>query len=88
MTTHKNRSNRPSGAVSQAGLILSLVGTLDNPRSPLGRRASGLAHRLSDGSATAADLDAAAAVLARLLDETDAGMAMDDEGLLDSNFDA
>lgn len=86
--THRQRTAQPSGAVSQAGLLLSLVGTLDNPRGPLGKRASGLAHRLSDGSATAAELDAAAAVLALLLDETDAGLAIDDDGLLDSEFDS
>lgn len=88
MTTHKNRSSRPSGAVSQAALLMSLAHCLDNPKSPLGRQAATIAHRLSDGSATSADLDAAAAVLARLLDETDAGLAIDDDGLLDSNFDA
>lgn len=87
MTT-KHTHNRAAGAISQAGLILSLVGTLDNPRSPLGRRASALAHRLSDGSATSADLDAAAAVLSQLLDATDAGLPFDDDGLLDSGFDA
>lgn len=86
--THRQRSSRPSGAISQAALLMSLAHCLGNPKSPLGRQAATIAHRLSDGSATAADLDAAAAVLARLLDETDAGMAMDDEGLLDSNFDA
>jgi hypothetical protein len=86
--THRQRTARPSGAVSQAGLLLSLVGTLDNPRGPLGKRASGLAHRLSDGSATAAELDAAAAVLALLLDETDADTSgYESEGLLDGGFD-
>lgn len=85
-TTHAR--NRASGAVSQAGLILSLVGTLDNPRSPLGKRASALVHTLSEGRATTRDLDAAAAVLAQMLDATDCGMALDDDGLLDSEFDA
>lgn len=85
-TTHAR--NRAAGAVSQAGLILSLVGTLDNPRSPLGRRATGLAHRLSDGTATRAELDAAAAVLAQLLDATDCGLPLDGDDLLDSEFDA
>jgi hypothetical protein len=88
MSTHRNRHSAASGAVSQAGLILSLVGTLDNPRSPLGRRASTLAHRLSEGGATTADLDAAASVISTLLDATDCGLPIDGEYLLDSGFDA
>jgi hypothetical protein len=87
MTT-KHTHRHTAGAVSQAGLILSLVGTLDNPRSPLGRRASTLAHRRCDGGATTADLDAAAAVISTLLDATDCGLPIDGEYLLDSGFDA
>lgn len=88
MTTHRQASTRPAGALSQAGLILSLVGTLDNPRSPLGRRAMALAARLSDDRASRSDIDAASVILAQLLDETDAGMAIDDENLLDAEFDS
>jgi hypothetical protein len=76
-------------AVGTAGLILSLSHTLPNPSSALARSASALAHRLSNGTSTRADHDAAAAMLARLLDETDTGLAgYDEDGLLDGEFDA
>ena len=88
MTTHKHRTTRPAGAVSQAALILSLVHSLDNPRGPLGRRATGLAHKLSEGYATRHDLDAASTVLAQLLDATDLDVTYAEDGLIDSDFDA
>lgn len=86
--TAKHRAHRPTGAVSTAALLLSLSNTLPNPRGPLGRRATTLAHRLSEGRASSADLDAASACLVRLLDETDTGCPIDGDDLLDSEWDA
>lgn len=76
---------RPAGAISTAGLLLSLAGTLDQPHGPLARRAKAVAHALMAGDT---DHDTAAALLCQLLDACDAGLALDDDGLLDSGFDA
>lgn len=77
-----------STAPSNAGLILSLVDALPNPSGPLARSARALAHRLAQGTCNTADLDETAALMTRLLDETDAGLAYDEDGLLDGEFDA
>lgn len=67
-------------APSNAGLILSLVDALPNPFGPLARRARAVAAYGS--AAQAGD------VLVLLLDATDAGLAYDEDGLLDEGFDA
>ncbi len=87
---HRNRSHRPAapvGASSTAGLLLSLASSLPAPDGALGRSACHLAHRLAQGTSNRADLDAASDMLARLLDETDVGLAYDEDGLLDEGFD-
>ncbi len=87
---HRNRSNHsaaPAGGSSTAGMLLSLSSALPAPDGALGRSARHLAHRLATGTSTSADLDAAAAMLSRLLDETDTGVSYDEDGLLDEGFD-
>lgn len=86
-TAHSHAANQ-SGAVSTSGLLMSLANGLPTNMQALGRSARHLAHRLATGAPTRADLDAAAALLARLLDATDAGVAYDEDGLLDEGFDA
>lgn len=88
MRTTYHRSTAPAGASSTAGMLLGMASALPNPSGPLARSAGALAHRLSHGTSTRADLDAAAALLARLLDETDTGLCFDEDGLLDGEFDA
>lgn len=78
----------PAGAVSTAGMLLSLASALPDNQRALARAANRLAHRLSDGASTRADLSAASDMLARLLDETDTGICFDEDGLLDEGFDA
>lgn len=85
---HRNRSTAPAGAVSTAGMLSSLSHSLPNPAGPLARSARALAHRLAQGTSNFADLDAAAVLLARLLDATDTGVSYDEDGLLDESFDA
>lgn len=86
MQTHRNRAY--SASASTAGMLSSLSHSLPNPNGPLARSARALAGRLSDGAGNREDHDAAAALLARLLDETDVGLAYDEDGLLDEGFDA
>lgn len=85
---HRNRSAAPAGAVSTAGMLSSLSHSLPNPSGPLARSARALAHRLAQGTCSTADLDEAASLMTRLLDETDVGLAYDEDGLLDEGFDA
>ena len=85
---HRTRSTAPAGAVSTAGMLSSLSHSLPNPSGPLARSAQRLAHRLANGRADRADLDAASDLLARLLDASDVGLAYDEDGLLDEGFDA
>ena len=85
---HHKRSASPAGAASTSGLLLSLASALPAPEGAMGRAARHLAHRLSQGTSTRADLDAASDMLARLLDETDTGVAAYDADLLDEEFDA
>lgn len=73
---------------STAALLLSLSHALPNPYNPLARRARALAVRLGDGCRDRALERRAADLLAALLDASDVGMALEADGLLDSEFDA
>lgn len=87
--TNQNRHKATVPALSTAGLLSSLSHALPNPAGPLGRSARALAARLSTGKAVGADHDAAAALLARLLDATDTDLSgYEADGLLDTEFDA
>lgn len=77
-----------SPAITPAGQLLSLASALPDPDSPLGRRARRLADRLSHGAATRGDRRSASALLADLLDATDADLSgYAEDGLLDADFD-
>jgi hypothetical protein len=78
----------PAGAISDAGLLVSLSYALQRPGGPLGRRARALARRLADGPADRALRLRAADLLAVLLTASDSGTAADDDELLDEEFDA
>jgi hypothetical protein len=77
-----------SEANTLPGLILSLCAALPDPRCPIARRATRLARRLlSEGAATRAERADAANLLADLLEATDAGLPLEADGLLSSDFD-
>lgn len=84
---NRNRSTASTTDASTAGMLSSLSHALPNPSGPLARSARALAHRLSHGTSNRDDLDDAAALLARMLDETDCGVCFDEDGLLDESFD-
>ena len=83
-----NHSQSRAHVPSSAALLLSLSHALDAPNGPLGRRARHLAARLARFPADRALQRRAGDLVAVLLAATDAGMALDDDGLLDSGFDA
>ncbi len=76
-----------SEPTTTAGMLLSLVSSLPDPRCPIARRAARVAARLSEGASTRADRRDAADLLADLLSLTDAEMALDADGLLTTDFD-
>ena len=73
---------------SSSALLISLSHALDAPQSALGRRARRLAAHLALHPSDRALQCRAGDMLAVLLTETDCGVALDDEGLLDSGFDS
>ena len=83
--THRHTS--PPPMPSSAALLISLSHALDAPQSALGRRARRLAAHLALHPSDRALQRRAGDLLAVLLAETDAGTALDDEGLLDGGFD-
>lgn len=84
---HTQRHTAAPAIPSSAALLVSLSHSLDSPSGVLARRARRLAAHLARHPHDRALQRRAGDLLAVLLDETDAGLAMDDEGLLDSNFD-
>jgi len=84
MTT-QHRHASPAPLPSSAALLIALSHALE---SPLGRRARCLATHLALHPSDRALQRRAGDLLAVLLAETDAGLPMDDDGLLDSGFDA
>lgn len=72
---------------SSAALLLSLSHSLDNPTNALARRARRLAARLARFPADRSLQRRAGDLLADLLTAADAGLALDDDGLLDGGFD-
>ena len=77
-----------SPAITPAGQLLSLASALPDPESPLGRRARRLADRLSHGAVTRGARREASALLADLLEATDADLSgYAEDGLLDADFD-
>lgn len=81
------RHHAPVEPSSTPGLMLSLVSALPDPSCPLARRARSIAHRLADGRSDRALRRRAADIMAAMLDAADAGLALDDDGLLDGGFD-
>lgn len=76
-----------SEPTTTAGLLMSLCASLPDPRCPIARRAARVAARLSEGASDRAARAEAADLLANLLSMADAGLAMDADGLLSSDFD-
>lgn len=72
---------------SQTGLLLSLAASLPDPHSALARKAHRVARRLAKGARTHSLAREASDLLATLLTRADAGLALDDDGLLDGGFD-
>lgn len=75
---------------STPGLLFSLANALPQRQNALARRARRLARAFSEGAPTVAHLDAAAALLARLLDaaDTSSECCYPEDGLLDAEWDA
>jgi hypothetical protein len=88
MPTTANRSHSRAPIPSGAAMLISLSHALDDPRGLLGRRARHLAAHLARHPSDRALQRRAGDMVAVLLAATDAGLALDDEGLLDSGFDA
>ena len=85
-TQHRHAS--PAPMPSSAALLVPLSHALGSPQGPLGRRARCLATHLALHPSDRALQRRAGDLLALLLAETDAGLPMDADGLLDSGFDA
>jgi hypothetical protein len=86
--TYSRRSNPPP-MPSSAAMLVSLSHALDTPQGPLGRQARRLAAHIARHPSDRALQRRAGDLLALLLAETDAGLAIDDDdGLLDSGFDS
>lgn len=83
-----NRAQSRAHVPSSAALLLSLSRALDAPNGPLGRRARHLAARLARFPADRALQRRAGDLVAVLLAATDAGMALDDDAVIDDAFDS
>ena len=86
--TTQHRHASPAPMPSSAALLVSLSHALGSPQGPLGRRARCLATHLALHPSDRALQRRAGDLLAVLLAKTDSGLPMDDDGLLDSGFDA
>lgn len=72
---------------SQTGMLLSLASALPDPDCPLARKAHRIARKLNRGPRDRALVREASDLLADLLTRTDAGLPLEDDGLLCGDFD-